>query len=140
MGTDGGCAAAATLHSDNFEPRPVGGTTLLEASVEYRFRVWRALEMALFVDAAVVGEGDVTTLAQGTSAITPGFGFRYATPVGPIRVDLGVKPLIAENLPIVTEVVGPDGVSRIVPLGVDEGVRSARGQARAHVQEPAQAG
>jgi outer membrane protein insertion porin family len=124
----GTCEEAGTLHSDNFEPRPVGGTTLLEGSVEYRFHVWRALEMALFVDAAVVGEGDVTTLARGSSAVTPGFGFRYATPVGPIRVDLGIKPLIAENLPIVTEVVGPDSVSRIVPLGVEKAYDPLEGQ------------
>ena len=112
----GDCDEAATLGSSNFEPRPVGGSTLLEGSVEYRFGIWRSLDMALFVDAAVVGEGDVSTLTKGTSAITPGFGFRYATPVGPIRVDLGVKPRLAENLPIVTEVVDDDGFRRIVPL------------------------
>jgi outer membrane protein assembly complex protein YaeT len=112
----GGCEEAATLPSSNFEPRPVGGSTLLEGSVEYRFGVWRALDMAVFVDAAVVGEGDVSTLTRGTSAITPGFGFRYTTPVGPIRVDLGIKPRLAENLPIVTEVVDENGERIIVPL------------------------
>ena len=112
----GDCDEAATLGSSNFEPRPVGGSTLLEGSVEYRFGIWRSLDMALFVDAAVVGEGDVSTLTKGTSAITPGFGFRYATPVGPIRVDLGIKPRLAENLPIVTEVLDDDGFRRIVPL------------------------
>lgn len=109
------CAAAAALPSSEFEPRPVGGSTLLEGSVEYRFALWRALDMAVFVDAGVVGEGDVSTLTRGTSAVTPGFGFRYTTPVGPIRVDLGIKPRLAENLPIVTEVID-DGVRRIVPL------------------------
>jgi outer membrane protein insertion porin family/translocation and assembly module TamA len=112
----GDCDEASTLGSSNFEPRPVGGSTLLEGSVEYRFGVWRSLDMAVFVDAAVVGEGDVSTLTRGTSAITPGFGFRYTTPVGPIRVDLGIKPRLAENLPIVTELVDEDGVRRIVPL------------------------
>ncbi len=110
------CDAAATLSSSNFEPRPVGGSTLLEGSVEYRFGVWRSLDMALFVDAAVVGEGDVGTLTRGTSAITPGFGFRYTTPVGPIRVDLGIKPRLAENLPIITEVVDDSGRRTIVDL------------------------
>lgn len=109
------CEGAATPTSSNFEPRPVGGSTLLEGSVEYRFGIWRALDMALFVDAAVVGEGDVSTLTRGTSAITPGFGFRYTTPVGPVRVDLGIKPRLAENLPIVTE-VEENGVRRIVAL------------------------
>src|SRR5688572_17595887 len=110
------CAGAATPTSSNFEPRPVGGSTLLEGSVEYRFGVWRSLDMAVFVDAAIVGEGDVSTLTRGTSAVTPGFGFRYTTPVGPIRVDLGIKPRLAENLPIVTEIVDEGGVRRIIPL------------------------
>ena len=72
--------------------------------------------MAVFVDAAVVGEGDVGTLTRGTSAITPGFGFRYTTPVGPIRIDLGIKPRLAENLPIITEVVDDSGRRTIVDL------------------------
>ena len=110
------CPGATMPTSSNFEPRPVGGSTLLEGSVEYRFGIWRSLDMALFVDAAVVGEGDVSTLTRGTSAITPGFGFRYTTPVGPIRVDLGIKPRLAESLPIVTEIIDDDGVRRIVAL------------------------
>jgi outer membrane protein assembly factor BamA len=110
------CPGAATPTSSNFEPRPVGGSTLLEGSVEYRFGIWRSLDMAVFVDAAVVGEGDVSTLTRGTSAITPGFGFRYTTPVGPIRVDLGIKPRLAENLPIVTELVDENGFREIIPL------------------------
>ena len=39
----------------------------------------------------------------------------HTTPVGPIRIELGIKPRLAENLPIVTEVI-EDGVRRIVPL------------------------
>jgi outer membrane protein insertion porin family len=112
----GDCDEAAGLPSSDFEPRPVGGSTLLEGSVEYRFRLWRSLDMAVFVDAGVVGEGDISTLTRGTSAITPGFGFRYRTPVGPIRVDLGIKPRLAENLEIITEVIDDNGVRRIVPL------------------------
>jgi outer membrane protein insertion porin family len=112
----GDCDEAAGLPSSDFEPRPVGGSTLLEGSVEYRFRLWRSLDMAVFVDAGVVGEGDISTLTRGTSAITPGFGFRYRTPVGPIRIDLGIKPRLAENLEIVTEVIDDNGVRRIVPL------------------------
>ena len=112
----GDCDEASRLPSSDFEPRPVGGSTLLEGSVEYRFPLWRSLDMAVFLDGAVVGEGDVSTLTRGTAAITPGFGFRYATPVGPIRVDLGIKPRLAENLPIVTEVIDENGVRRIVPL------------------------
>ena len=107
---------ATSLPSSDFEPRPIGGSTLLEGSVEYRFGLWRALDMAVFVDFGIVGEGDVSTLAQGTGAITPGFGFRYTTPIGPVRVDLGIKPKLKENLPIVTEVIEDNGERRIVSL------------------------
>jgi outer membrane protein insertion porin family len=107
---------ATPLLSRDFEPRPIGGSTLLEGNVEYRFGLWRALDMAVFVDFGIVGEGDVSTLAQGTAAVTPGFGFRYTTPVGPIRIDLGIKPKVTENLPIVTEIVDDAGVRRIVSL------------------------
>jgi outer membrane protein insertion porin family/translocation and assembly module TamA len=112
----GTCVAATTIGSSEFDPRPIGGSTLLEASVEYRFPIWGPLEMALFIDGGLVGEGDVNTITEGTGAITPGFGFRYATPVGPIRVDLGIKPRLAENLAIVTEIIDDEGQRRIVPL------------------------
>jgi translocation and assembly module TamA len=112
----GTCVAATTIGSSEFDPRPIGGSTLLEGSVEYRFSIWGPLEMALFVDGGIVGEGDVNTITEGTGAITPGFGFRYETPVGPIRVDLGIKPRLAEDLAIVTEIVDENGQRRIVPL------------------------
>lgn len=114
--TGGTCVAATTIGSGEFDPRPIGGSTLLEGSVEYRFPIWGPLEMALFVDGGIVGEGDVNTITDGTAAVTPGFGFRYTTPVGPIRVDLGIKPRLAENLAIVTEIVDENGQRRIVPL------------------------
>jgi outer membrane protein assembly factor BamA len=111
---------------DKFTPRPLGGTSLLEASVEYRFRVpiLRNLYGAVFVDGAAVGErvfdplGGLQTLknlVRGTGAITPGFGIRYHSPVGPIRVDLGLNPSRAEKLAVVTELV-ENGRRKIVPL------------------------
>jgi hypothetical protein len=63
-----------------------------------------------------VGERGASEIFQGTGAITPGFGLRYQSPVGPIRVDLGIRPTLKERLPVITETVTPDGVTRLVRL------------------------
>jgi outer membrane protein assembly factor BamA len=102
--------------ADAFVPRPLGGTAVLEANAEYRFGLWRELRGAVFVDAGIVGGREAARVGEGAWAITPGIGARYATPVGPIRVDLGYRPRTVEHLPVVTEVVGEDGQPRIVRL------------------------
>jgi outer membrane protein assembly factor BamA len=116
----------APIGDDKFTPRPLGGTSLVEASVEYRFPLFlRNLGGAVFIDGAAVGErvfdplgGGLQTfknLVSGTGAITPGFGIRYYSAVGPIRVDLGINPSQAEDLPVVTELV-KNGRLQIIPL------------------------
>jgi len=89
-----------------FLPRPVGGNSLLEASVELRVPMFWKLTGAVFVDGGIVGEGALGALgklAGATGAVTPGLGVRYRSPVGPIRVDLGYNPLIHEELTVITE-------------------------------------
>ena len=118
----------------DFFPRPTGGTSVAEASVELRFPVWRKITGAVFLDGAVVGNSalnslgdivDIASLTRGTAALTPGFGARYHTRVGPIRVDLGYNPTTTTQYPVVTEVCQvqlneknecPVGQSRIVAL------------------------
>ncbi len=94
---------AANLKDRDFEPRPLGGNVLIEGSVEARFPVWRDLMGAAFVDAGVVTQHTDPSLPRRKSAITPGFGFRYRSPVGPIRADIGFNPGGSETLPVVTE-------------------------------------
>jgi outer membrane protein insertion porin family/translocation and assembly module TamA len=103
------------LEDKDFFPRPLGGTSVAEASVELRFPIWRKITGAAFVDGAIVGQatfkefGDfvnIGSFSQGTAALTPGFGIRYHTRVGPIRIDLGYNPTVSENQPVVTEVCG----------------------------------
>ena len=111
------------IPNSSFEPRPLGGTSLLEGSVEYRFGTpfYRKLDAAVFLDGALVGESsfqalnDFKGIARGTGAITPGFGIRYMSPVGPIRVDIGINPKISEDLPVVTELL-VNGKQVLVPL------------------------
>ncbi len=119
--------AFVPVGDDKFTPRPLGGTSIVEGSVEYRFPLpfFSSLGGAVFVDGAAVGErvldplgGGLSTLAnlvRGKAAITPGFGVRYYSPVGPIRVDVGIKTSGAEDLAVVTELV-KNGKREIVPL------------------------
>jgi outer membrane protein insertion porin family/translocation and assembly module TamA len=94
---------AANLLDRDFEPRPLGGNFVLEASVEAHFPVWQELMGAVFIDAGMVKQQTNPTLPRSKAAITPGFGIRYRSPVGPIRADIGFNPGRTESLPVVTE-------------------------------------
>jgi outer membrane protein insertion porin family len=113
---------AEGLRNRDFTIRPLGGTSLAEASVEYRMPVGRRFEYAAFIDGAIVGGSAIGDLSDSLSlprysmAITPGVGVRYKSPVGPIRVDLGYNPRQIERLPVLTTVRDAQGVERFVPL------------------------
>jgi outer membrane protein insertion porin family/translocation and assembly module TamA len=115
---------SGTLGDGDFVPQPLGGTSLLEGSVELRIPLpfyYGKFSGAAFIDGGIVGAGsiqslgDLRSLTKGTGAITPGVGLRYDSPVGPIRFDMGVNPKVAEDLAVVTSVV-ENGQRRIVPL------------------------
>jgi len=100
----------------DFTALPTGGTSLLEGSIEYRVPfLMKNLQAALFVDAGYVGVSS-TDITQGKGAITPGFGVRYLSPVGPIRIDLGIRPSLSDSITVITEVVQPDGSHKLVQL------------------------
>jgi outer membrane protein assembly factor BamA len=115
----------------DFTPRPLGGTSIVEASVEYRFPLSFISNLggAVFVDGAAVGERvfdplagglslrSLANLVHGKAAITPGFGVRYYSPVGPIRVDIGINTSQSEQLAVVTELV-QNGKRVLVPLDI----------------------
>jgi outer membrane protein assembly factor BamA len=106
------------LEDRDFTTRPLGGTSVLEANVEYRFPIWRALGGVGFVDAALVGSAGLRSIAKGNGAVTPGVGIRYKSPVGPIRVDVGYNPGLAEDMTVYTAVTNANGERKIVPLDV----------------------
>jgi outer membrane protein assembly factor BamA len=108
--------AGSTLSDRDFAPRPLGGRALIEGSVELRFPIWRNLYGATFIDGAFLGQGSLEEATKGAGALTPGVGVRYRSAVGPIRVDLGLNPTMAEDLPVITQVEGSDGQLRIVQL------------------------
>lgn len=99
----------------DFEPRPLGGNVVAELSAEFRFPLWRELFGAGFLDYGYVAQRTNPELPRSRSAVTPGFGVRYRSPVGPIRVDIGINPGREESLPVVTEAI-VDGENRLVTL------------------------
>ncbi|HTJ22705.1 MAG TPA: BamA/TamA family outer membrane protein [Gemmatimonadaceae bacterium] len=118
---------SAKLSAVDFVPQPLGGTSLIEGSVEYRVplplgETFRHFVGAVFVDGGIVGSGrirglqTISNFVKGTAAVTPGFGLRYESPVGPIRFDIGINPNRAEDLGVVTAVPDSTGRVRIVPL------------------------
>ena len=103
--------------SNEFTPRPVGGNTLLAGTIEYRFALGRTTGGAVFVDAARVSARNLGDLLQSRSAITPGIGFRYMSPIGPVRIDLGLRPKTIETLQVVTQTLSDDSTTlRLVEL------------------------
>lgn len=115
---DGTCDPAGVATS-RFTPRPLGGNSLIEASVEYRIPIGETLTAAVFLDGATVGAVEVDVPASTRRAITPGFGVRYLSPIGPVRVDLGIRPRVREQLPVITQVTDENGELRLVRLETD---------------------
>jgi outer membrane protein assembly factor BamA len=108
----------AGLEATAFQPQPLGGNAVAEASLEYRFPLWpvHGINAAVFVDGAVISTNQLKNLLGATTAITPGFGLRMDTPVGPVRLDLGVRPTLVEDLPVVTQITNADGSVQLVTL------------------------
>ncbi|MDQ6831539.1 MAG: BamA/TamA family outer membrane protein, partial [Gemmatimonadota bacterium] len=98
------------IQSASYQPRPLGGSSLLEGNIELRMpldNLLKNLGGALFVDGAFVGEGALSAIARGKGAVTPGAGLRYYSSAGAIRIDLGIRPTLREQLSVVTEVTDP---------------------------------
>ncbi len=72
--------------------RPLGGLTLWEASAEVRFDIVGSFRGVVFMDASDVTR-QTGRLRLTVPHLSPGFGFRYDTPIGPLRLDLGYRLL-----------------------------------------------
>lgn len=109
---------AQGLTTAEVEPRPTGGTAILEGSVEVRAplsgRLW---EGAVFLDFGNVW-GEFDDFGLGDLEFTPGMGVRYLSPIGPIRVDLAYRFEGEERLQAVTSQIRPYD-----PAVDDEGAR-----------------
>ncbi len=73
----------------NAEGDPIGGMSLIEGSAELRFPLFGDFGAVLFVDFGNVFASSFT-YRLGDLRYAVGPGLRYNTPVGPLRLDLGV--------------------------------------------------
>lgn len=69
---------------------PVGGLTLWESSLELRLPLGGKYGGVLFVDASDV-TAELAELRLTHPHVSVGLGFRYDTPVGPFRLDVGYR-------------------------------------------------
>ncbi|WP_439598306.1 autotransporter assembly complex protein TamA [Falsiroseomonas sp.] len=86
--------------------RPNGGSSLVEGSVELRQRLSGAFGMVAFLDAGSVGQQETPSFEE--VRLGAGLGVRYATAIGPLRLDLAI-PLNKQS--------GDDGYGLYVGLG-----------------------
>ena len=69
----------------------LGGLSKLEGSIEIRTRLLPFLGTALFLDVGSVGEDQMEVLDLSLLRWSAGFGVRYLSPIGPIRVDVAYR-------------------------------------------------
>jgi outer membrane protein assembly factor BamA len=115
-----------SLNREGFDARNDGGLRRWEAGVEWRVPITQAFATALFMDFGDVNRGKAFRFNYIRAAA--GFGFRYQTPVGPIRLDFGF--LIPK-----WQVVGEDGppnafnIFRFIRGGVPGAIHFTIGEA-----------
>lgn len=76
--------------SDDCDGIPVGGNTMVLGNAEVRVRAIGDLWVATFLDVGDVRAGELD-YAPGEWNYSSGLGLRYATPVGKIRFDFGLR-------------------------------------------------
>ena len=68
---------------------PLGGASVVEASIEFRQRLWESLGAVAFVDAGSAYPGMLPDFSLFAPRVGAGVGARYYTSFGPIRFDVG---------------------------------------------------
>jgi translocation and assembly module TamA len=73
----------------NKDEEPLGGRSLLEMNSELRFRITETIGLVGFVDGGSAFEETYPDFSEELR-FGAGLGLRYATPIGPIRLDVAV--------------------------------------------------
>ncbi|HEX8436656.1 BamA/TamA family outer membrane protein [Archangium sp.] len=107
---------------------PIGGNSLLETTVELRYKLFGELVLAAFHDSGLAGAGPLNfgppqdDVRRESSRIfgdyhyqAVGIGLRYLTLVGPVRLDLARRLNVGRPLPIFDAATG--GATTVGGLG-----------------------
>lgn len=97
---------ATDLPSSGFTPRATGGTRVLEGNLEVRLPLGGKFEGALYTDFGQVWDASQSVSLDDVE-VTPGFGVRYMSPIGPLRLDLAYRFRSGEELAVVTDQIRP---------------------------------
>jgi outer membrane protein insertion porin family len=79
-----------TLGPKGADGNPTGGNAFLMENLETRLSLGKGLGLVAFVDGGNVWQ-KANEIDLGSLKFTTGLGLRYITPVGPLRVDYGIK-------------------------------------------------
>ena len=70
---------------------PVGGKSMVNVNAELRFPIYKPVSGVIFTDMGVLAQDKFADIAANKWLGATGFGVRCATPIGPIRFDVGWK-------------------------------------------------
>ncbi|HVB37646.1 MAG TPA: POTRA domain-containing protein, partial [Vicinamibacterales bacterium] len=99
----------ATIDANGF---PIGGDALIILNAELRAPLWRSIGIVGFIDAGNVF-AHVMDINPGAIRAAAGFGLRYKSPIGPIRIDLGFK--------LARHEISPGNLERLMVLNISLG-------------------
>ena len=79
----------------NSDSKPLGGNSLLEGSLEFRYPIWGLMSGALFGDFGNIWQ-DSFEHKFNDLRYAAGFGLRFKTPIGPLRLDVA-RPVFDDD-------------------------------------------
>lgn len=116
------CSPGSPTYAPAVCDLPLGGFTLWESSLELRYPLAGALTGTTFADAADVSARRLSLRPR--LHLSVGFGLRYDTPVGPVRLDLGYRVPGLQAPPDATDEGTPSSIFGL-PLALSFGIGEA---------------
>jgi translocation and assembly module TamA len=88
----GGAGSVRGYELESLSPlvfgHPIGGRSLLDGSIEARFKITETIGIVPFVDAGMAFDDSLPDFGAQHLAVGVGLGLRYFTAIGPIRLDV----------------------------------------------------